>query len=314
MKKVIIDTDPGIDDAIALCYAIAHPDLDVIAMTSIFGNVSCQLAADNALRLCELNQVKIPVALGAAVPLEITPNVHADFVHGANGFGNIDIPLNNNTLVNLSAAELIVEQVSLHPAQITIIAVGPLTNLALALQLAPEIASKVKEVIVMGGAFYRDGNVTPHAEANSWNDPHAAQIVLSADWPITIHGLDITYQIAFDRDFFANLAKANPTVGSFLKDAADFYIEFYRQQHNFEGCCPHDLLAIVYATNPQWFTCEQANFDVITSGEQIGKTVSVKTNQETDNLKNKKIALKVDKDALLADYLATLSLSQANLA
>lgn len=308
MTKVIIDTDPGIDDAIALCYAIAHPGLDVIAMTSIFGNVSCELAADNALRLCELNQVKIPVARGATVPLEIKPNTPADFVHGVNGFGNIDIPIGSESPLDLSAAELIVEQVRLHPAEITIIAVGPLTNLALALQLAPDIASKVKEVIVMGGVFYRDGNVTAHAEANIWNDPHAAKSVLGADWPLVIHGLDITYQIAFDRSFFEQLANANPTVGSFLQDAAEFYIEFYMQQHNFAGCCPHDLLAIAYATNPHWFQCENAVFDVITSGEQIGKTLNVISDQKPHGLQNKRIALQVDKNALLADYLATLSL------
>lgn len=308
MTKVIIDTDPGIDDAIALCYAIAHPDLDVIALTTIFGNVSCELAAHNALRLCELNQVKIPVARGAAAPLEIVPNTHADFVHGANGFGNIEIPLGNELPVDLSAAELIAEQVRLYPAEITIIAVGPLTNLALALQIAPDIAGKVKEVIVMGGVFYREGNVSPHAEANIWNDPHAARIVLGADWPLVIHGLDITYQIDFDRDFFDQLAIVNPKVGSFLRDSADFYINFYKQYHNFAGCCPHDLLAIVYATNPQWFQFENALFDVVTSGEQIGKTLKVTPDQNAHLQQNKKIALQVDKEALLTDYLATLTL------
>ena len=309
MTKVIIDTDPGIDDAIALCYAMAHPQLDIVAMTSIFGNVSASLAADNALRLCKLNNATIPVACGASTPLEMAPNPHADFVHGANGFGNIEIPPGDEEPVDSSAAELIVEQVRKYPKEITIIAVGPLTNLALALQLAPDIADKVKEVIVMGGAFYKDGNVSPHAEANIWNDPHAAKRVLGADWPLVIHGLDITYQIAFDREYFEQLATVNPTVGSFLKQSADFYIDFYMEHHNFSGCCPHDLLAVVYATNPQWFECEDATFDVITEGEKVGKTLNTKASTIAA-ASNKKIALKVDKDALLADYLETLTLKK----
>ena len=308
MKKIIIDTDPGIDDALALCYAFAHPDLDIIALTSIFGNVSSSLAADNALRLCELTGIEIPVAPGADKPLQITPNKHADFVHGANGFGNIDIPLGKRHPLTQSAADLIIEKVQQHPGEITIIAVGPLTNIALALQAAPEIVDKVKEVIIMGGVFYRSGNVSPYAEANIWNDPHAAQEVLTADWPVVIHGLDITYQIAFQRPFFDHLANVNPKTGSFLRDAADFYINFYQQQNNFSGCCPHDHLAVAYASNPQWFHLEDAAFDVIVSGEEIGRTLNTLKDDTSQSTSNKKIALTVDSDALLADYLQTLSL------
>lgn len=306
MKKIIIDTDPGIDDAIALCYAIAHPQLDIRALTSIFGNVSSELAAQNALRLCNLTGADIPVARGAATPLEMAPHPHADFVHGANGFGNIELPVGEQKTASDSAAEMIVNQVHAHPSEITIIAVGPLTNLALALDLAPDIAEKVQEIIVMGGVFYRPGNVTPYAEANIWNDPHAARKVLTASWPVTIHGLDVTYQIAFDHDFFDQIALANPVTGDFLRAAADFYIRFYKERHDFAGCCPHDLLAIVYASNPQWFTCEDAIFDVVTSGEQAGRTLNL---METgDNvISNKKIATHVNKDALLADYLETIA-------
>jgi len=160
----------------------------------------------------------------------------------------------------------------------------------------------------MGGVFYRSGNVSPYAEANIWNDPHAAQAVLTAPWPVVVHGLDITYQISFDRPFLDQLAQSNPKVGRFLRDAADFYIEFYQQQHNFSGCCPHDLLAVVYASNPQWFQLEDAAFEVITSGEEIGRTLNNLKDGATPPTGHKKIALKVDSDALLADYLQTLSL------
>lgn len=304
MKKIIIDTDPGIDDAIALCYALAHPQLDVVALTSIFGNVSSELAAQNALRLCELTDHNIPVARGSDIPLQIPPRPPADFVHGANGFGNIELPTGDPTIVAASAAELIVETIHAHPGEISIVAVGPLTNLAIALDMAPDIAENIQEIIVMGGVFYRDGNVTPYAEANIWNDPHAAKKVLTGNWPVTVHGLDITLQIIFDRDFFNKLAQANPKTGSFLRDAADFYINFYTERHNFSGCCPHDLLPFVYATNPQWFEFESANFDVITEGEEIGRTL----HKVAEDAGNKKIAMQVDKGALLADYLNTIAL------
>lgn len=302
-QKIIIDTDPGIDDAIALCYAMAHPNLEVVALTSIFGNVSAQLGADNALRLCDLTGHSIPVAKGADVPRAINPRPVADFVHGSNGFGNINLPEPSRHATSISAAELIVEKVSESPGEITLVPVGPLTNLALALDIAPEIADKVKEVVVMGGVFFSKGNVTPHAEANIWNDPHAAQRVLTADWPVVMHGLDITYQITFDRNYLDKLAQATPIVGGFLRDAADFYIKFYEENHNIKGCCPHDLLAVAYAANPQWFNTEAGVLDVVTSGEEIGRT----TTSASAGSPNKAVATKVDRDALLHDYLQVLA-------
>ncbi len=303
MKKVIIDTDPGIDDAMALCYALAHPQLNVLALTTIFGNVAVGLAAQNALRLCELTGTSIPVALGAAKPLVIEPHPVADFVHGTNGFGNIELAAPTGSLDRRPAAELIVDMVREQPGEITLIPVGPLTNLATALELAPDIAGKVAEVIIMGGVFYREGNVSEFAEANIWNDPHAAKAVMTADWPVVMHGLDITYQIDFDRDYLDRLASASPVAGRFLRDAAEFYIKFYQQHHDFEGCCPHDLLAVAYATNPEWFVTETGNLDVTTEGTQIGRT----TTSATTATANKRIALEVDRSALLSEYHAVVS-------
>ncbi len=301
MKKIIIDTDPGIDDAIALCYAIAHPDLDVIALTTIFGNVGTDLAVDNALRLCELLGVEIPVAKGAEVPLSIQPNPVADFVHGLNGFGEITLPGPSYNASNLSAAELIIDLVHKHSGEISLVAVGPLTNLALALEISPDIAELVSEVIIMGGAFHCDGNVTPKAEANLWNDPHAGKAVFNAQWPIVVHGLDVTYKIKFATGYLDQLAKNSPRTGGFLRDAARFYIDFYQRHHNFDGCCPHDLLALSYATNPDWFTLENGHLDVITDGESLGKTTI-----DTSTKANKFIATDVNSDALLQDYTAVL--------
>ena len=311
MKKIIVDTDPGIDDAIALCYALNHPQLEVLALTTIYGNVAVDLATQNALRLVELNAsestgVAVPVATGSSTPLKITPNPVADFVHGANGFGGIQLPEPSLQAASQSAAELIVDLIHQYPGEITLVAVGPLSNIALALELSPEIATLTKEVVVMGGAFHREGNVTPHAEANIWNDPHAAKQVFTADWPLTVHGLDVTYQISFSPAYLDQLAEKSDKVGTFLRDAAKFYIKFYKEQHNFDGCCPHDQLALSYITHPEWFTLESGSLDVVTDGEPIGKTTIETTNSNT-TVNNKRIATAVNREALLKEYAAILS-------
>jgi len=299
VNKIILDTDPGIDDAIALCYALNHPELEVLALTTIYGNVAVDLATENALRLVELNLgksngVPVPVATGTSKPLEIAPNPVADFVHG--------IPKPSLQPASQSAAELIVDLIHKHPGEITIVAVGPLSNIALALELSPDIATLTKKVVVMGGAFHREGNVTPHAEANIWNDPHAARQVFTAQWPLTVHGLDVTYKISFSPAYLDQLAAHSDKVGSFLRDAAKFYIKFYKKQLNFDGCCPHDQLALSYITNPEWYTLEGGVLNVITEGESIGKT----TIDANDN-GNKFIATDVNRDALLEEYATVLS-------
>ncbi len=298
MKKIIIDTDPGIDDAQALCYAMAHPELELLALTCIYGNVSVDLATQNALRLCELTGSTTPVAQGARSPLTIAPHPVADFVHGKNGFGNIELAQPSRQADSRSAAELIVDLIRQHPGEISLLPIGPLTNIALALQLAPDIVELVDEVIIMGGAVNVAGNVSPFSEANIWNDPHAAQQVLSADWPVTLNGLDVTHQVIFTLDYLDKLAQLSPQCGGFLRDASRFYADFYRQRNGFNGCCPHDLLAICYATNPQWYETNASSFSVITEGEESGRTIAVEGQPV-----NKRYATKVDVEALLEDYL-----------
>lgn len=287
-----------------------------MALTSIFGNVSATLAAENALRLCELCEQSIPVAIGAAKPLTINPHPPADFVHGNNGFGNVELPSPTVKADQLSAADLIVKLINENPGEISLIAVGPLTNLALALQRAPDIANNVAEVIIMGGSFYREGNVSPFAEANIWNDPHAAQQVFHATWPITVHGLDVTRQITFSREYLDTIAKARPIPGEFLRASAEFYIEFYQSRQGLDGCCPHDQLALSYATNPDWFTIERGQLDVTIDGEQIGRT-TISAGHMDNNVALKyevsatrttgQIATAVDRARLLQDYSDVLS-------
>jgi len=308
MKKIIIDTDPGIDDALAICYALTHPEIQVMALTCIYGNVSASLATENALRLCELCHSSAMVATGAAKPLTITPHPVADFVHGSNGFGNVTLPAASRKPETKSAAELIVKLVDEYPGEVTLVAVGPLTNIALALQLSPEITEKVASVVIMGGTFYREGNVTEYAEANIWNDPHAAKLVFNANWPLIVHGLDVTRQVTFSREFLDHIASVQSVPGNFLRQASEFYIKFYESRQGISGCCPHDHLALAYVTHPEWFTLEDGQLDVITEGEQIGRTILTPAlSAATPALNLKQIATDVDAEKLLKDYTDTLT-------
>ena len=271
-RKLIIDTDPGIDDAMAIFYAAAHPGLELIGLTSVFGNVPVSVATRNALRLAELTGQPIPVAEGAAVPLVQPLLPHPDFVHGAEGLGDIPPEAPRARPDPRPAAQFLAEACAAHPGQVSICAVGPLTNLALALERYPNILRDVGHVVVMGGAVECPGNVNVHAEANIWNDPHAAAAVFAADWPGTLVGLDITERVNCSPADFAGLGRAAPVIGGFLNDAVQFYIRFHRQRHGLDGCHMHDPTAVVAITDPGLFDTREAPLEVTLDGEAAGRT------------------------------------------
>lgn len=272
-RKIIIDTDPGIDDAMAICLAFNSTALDVLALTTTFGNVSVTQATQNALVLAELNQVDVPVAQGVAVPLEIAPLPHPDFVHGSDGFGNISWPAPTRVADPRSAAQMIVDLVHQHPNEVTLIALGPLGNLAKALQLDPSIAGLVDEVILMGGAAQESGNVTPVAEANIINDPHAADIVFGASWAVTMIGLDATHQVLMGDNELNAIRDKDEVCGDFLHQATQYYFDFYRERVGIDGCYVHDASTIVYAISPDIFSTQDGVIRVATEGVAIGQTI-----------------------------------------
>ena len=229
-KKILIDTDPGIDDAMAIHMAFAHPDLEVVALTTVFGNVHVPVATVNALRLVEMAGADCPVAEGADRPLVQPLNPPAYFVHGDHGFGDVPAERPGRDSDMRTAARLIVDMINENPGEIWLCPVGPLTNIALALRLDPSITSKVPGVVIMGGAVDCPGNVTQWAEANIWNDPHAAHEVLAADWPVTLVGLDVTEKARCTPEDFLDLAQASPDIGGFLNAAVQFYFDWHRQK------------------------------------------------------------------------------------
>ena len=274
MKKILIDTDPGIDDAMAIHLAFAHPGLEVVGLTTIFGNVHVDKATRNALALVEMAGADCPVAEGAAAPLVRPLEPPGYYVHGDEGFGHLGAPKPRRRAAPLSAAEFIVETLRNQPHEITLVPVGPLTNIALALQLDPEITQKVDRVVIMGGAVDCRGNVTEWAEANIWHDPHAASEVLTAPWPVTLVGLDVTERTRCGPMDFARLADKSPRIGGFLNEAVQFYFDWHRRKDVHDGCFLHDPCAVLAVTEPALFATRRTPLRVVTEGEQIGRTVA----------------------------------------
>ena len=275
MEKVIFDTDPGVDDAMALLFLHRHPGIDLIGITTVFGNASVETTTRNALFLCERWGIEAPVAKGAASPFAPERRQHAfpAFIHGENGLGGIDIP---ETITREAdprpAHRFIIDTVKANPGEVTLVAVAPLANLALALKEAPEIAGLVKRVILMGGAFAMPGNASPAAEANIHNDPEAADLVFTASWPVAAIGLDVTTKTVMTRGRLAQIAAEGGEALHLLNDLSQFYMDFYRHRVG-DGMVVHDSCACVYAVAPELFETMSGAVRVLTDGIAEGKTV-----------------------------------------
>jgi len=273
-RKIIFDTDPGVDDAQAIQLILAVTELDLLGLTTIFGNADLDLATTNALRLLDLGgRADVPVAKGATNPLNGPYLGAVAFVHGDDGQGNTFRPASTLQPIDLSAAEFIVQQLNSQPGEITLVAVGPLTNLALALQLDPGIVDKVVEVVVMGGNAFCAGNATPAGEANILNDPDAADLVFGANWPVTMIGLDVTHNVNLTGKDIDQLATLPGPLNEFVAAAVPFYRAFYEQRNGIDGIYVHDSTVVVYLLAPDLFTFGHYPMRVDTSdGIGCGKT------------------------------------------
>lgn len=310
--KIIIDTDPGIDDAMAIFFAFQSPDIEVLGLTSVFGNVPVDMAAQNALTLCELAGKDIPVCKGVGMPWVGAESGYAHFVHGDDGFGNINFPPSKGTLDPRSSAQFIVDMARQYPGEITIAAIGPLGNLALALRLEPDLPKLIKGVTIMGGAAFVPGNVTPVAEANIWNDAYAAEIVFAADWDLNMFGLDVTNNVFFSPEFLEQLKHDNPKLGGFVHDAAQFYVEFYSKDRPSRGCCFHDAMPLAHLIDPSIFEMQRGHARVSTDPLNIGQTSVAPINTTASpnwlNAKQINVAIGVDEKRLTQLYLDTYKL------
>ncbi|PON50596.1 Inosine/uridine-preferring nucleoside hydrolase [Trema orientale] len=274
-KKIIIDTDPGIDDTMAIFVALRSPEVQVIGLTTIYGNVYTTLATRNALHLLEIaGRTDIPVAEGSHVTFTKGTKLRiADFVHGADGLGNQNFPPPKGKPIEQSAAAFLVEQAKLHPGKITVVALGPLTNIALAIQLDPAFASNIGQIVVLGGAFAVNGNVNPAAEANIFGDPDAADIVFTSGADVLAVGINVTHQVILtdaDRDV---LASSSGKFAQYLCKILEVYFSYHHDAYSTRGVYLHDPTALLAAVNPALVTYTEGVVRVQTSGITRGLTI-----------------------------------------
>jgi purine nucleosidase len=272
-KKIIFDTDPGTDDALALMLALNSPELDVRAITVVPGNVTASQGLENALRMVSLaNRCDIPVAAGAQHPL-FQKLVTAEFWHGKNGLANVELPPSKCKVDSHFGPDLIIQMVHASPHEITLVPVGPLTNIALAVLKDPSIVPLVKEVILMGGSI-SGGNVNAAAEANIFNDPEAAQIVFQAGWPVTMVGLDVGDKTLFSRKYLDQLSQTHGPVNEFISAVGKFLIDL-SAQFNVPGAPMYDPLAVGVAIDASLVKSPEMHVDVETRGDFTrGETVA----------------------------------------
>lgn len=272
-RKVVIDCDPGIDDAVALALAFASPRLDVVAVTATAGNVPAEEANRNLEAVVQLLDPPRRPRIGAGTPDERAPAIDRRPIHGPDGLGGAFFPVSQRHHQH-PAEKVICDAVQAAPGEVTIICLGPLTNLARALQYDPELPSLMGQIIMTGGSVSGIGNVTPAAEFNMYFDPEAAQQVFRSPTTKTLIPLDVTSQIAFSLDFLEELPAQSSRAGSLLRQIVPYAFRAYRQELGLEGIHLHDAVSLISAIHPELFETQEIAGDVETRGElTTGATV-----------------------------------------
>ena len=282
-KRVIIDTDPGTDDAMAIILALNSPELKVEALTVVPGNVDARQGLENALKIVSLaGRCDVTVAAGAQHPLN-QKLITAQFWHGKNGLANVELPPTDCKPDPRFGPDLIIELVHRYPHEITLIPVGPLTNIALAVSKDPSIAGLVKNIVIMGGSI-TGGNVNGAAEANIFNDPEAAQIVFNAGWMVTMVGSDVGERTLITRKYLKELQSSHGPQSDFIAKIAEFYLD-RSEKSGYSGAAMYDPLAVGIAIDPSLGTLKEMHVDVETRGEFTrGETVANRMGSENNVL------------------------------
>lgn len=306
MRRILFDTDPGVDDAIALAYLLGRPDADLVAVTTVHGNAPVATTTDNAhALLLGAGAAGVPVAAGAARPLAQMP-AYAPDVHGQDGLGGqrLLLPSAAGRPTGQAVAEIL-RQSERYVGELEIVAVGPLTNLALALLTDPGLAARVRAVYVMGGAFDVPGNITHAAEANIYHDPEAADLVFSAPWRVVAVGLDVTMRVTFEAPDLEALSRSASPFVSALGRMATAYAGFYRRVYGRLACAQHDALAALAAFEPDLLRTESRPVRVELRGQHTrGMTVSVRPNGGATT--GVEVAVGVEAEAARARILASI--------
>ncbi|MFT7221882.1 MAG: purine nucleosidase [Candidatus Azotimanducaceae bacterium] len=272
--KIIFDTDPGIDDAMALLYLHACSDLSLLGITTTPGNANLENCTNNALFLSEQFGITAPVFRGREEAINGKPPVeYPDFVHGENGLGDIDVKVSYRTTESMAATEALIKLAKQHSGELTIIAVGRLTNIALAIQADDEFANNIERIVFMGGAYQCEGNVTPFAEANIAGDPEAAQIVFGSGIPLTMVGLDVTMQTRLSSNRLNVIADASGTLASLLLTINHVYAKYYLGNQGWDAIPVHDSSAVACTAMPDLFKTQAGRLNCVLEGDERGRTL-----------------------------------------
>ncbi|MEO0501872.1 MAG: nucleoside hydrolase [Pseudomonadota bacterium] len=310
-RKIIIDTDPGQDDAVAILLALASPDeIEVLGITAVAGNVPLDLTSRNALIVCELaGKTDVPVYAGCDRPLG-RALVTAEHVHGKTGLDGPDLPDPTMTLTDGHAVDFIIETLRTEaPGTVTLCPLGPLTNIATALQRAPEIAERVQQIVLMGGAYFEVGNITPTAEFNVYVDPEAADIVFKSGIDIVVMPLDVTHKALVTKPRNDAFRALGTPAGVAVAQMTDFFERFDKEKYGSAGAPLHDPCVTAYLIRPDLFTGRHVNVEIETASPlTLGMTVADWWGV-TDRAPNATFMGVIDADgffALLTDRLARL--------
>jgi purine nucleosidase len=275
-RKIIIDTDPGQDDAVAILLALASPEIDILGITAVAGNVPLALTEKNTRKICELaGRSDVPVYAGADKPLR-RKLVTAEYVHGKTGLDGPDLPEPVMPLQEQHGVDFLIETLMREPSgTVTLCPLGPLTNIALAMQREPRIVARIGEIVLMGGGAFEGGNVTPAAEFNIYVDPEAAQIVFGAGVKLTMIPLDCTHQALTTRVRVERFRAMGTPVGIAVAQLLDFFERFDEQKYGTDGGPLHDPCVIAYLLKPDLFTGRFINVEIETLSElTLGMTVA----------------------------------------
>ena len=295
---VIFDTDPGIDDAMALIFLNACKRLEVIGVTTVFGNASVEQCTNNALYLCERFNIQAPVHAGAGKTIEgVDGGDYPTFVHGEYGLGDLNATPASRKQESADAVNFLIESALKHAGELIIIAVGRMTNLAQAIAASDEFSRSVKQVVTMGGAVNVPGNVSQWAEANIFGDPEATDIVFKSGIPITLVGLDVTMKTVMSRSYIQDLKGKCGDAGVLLSQITPYYLDYYHSQTGENGFACHDSSAVAHAENPDIHKTVRGTLSVVLAGEERGRTLF-----RRDESGNHEFCSEVDAPTLLKTY------------
>lgn len=297
-QKIIIDTDPGQDDAVAILLALGSDELEVLGITAVAGNVPLPLTVRNALSVCELaGRPDLPVFAGCAAPLD-GPLVTAEHVHGQTGLDGIALPEPSMRAQDRNGVDFIIDTLRAEPAgTVTLVAVGPLTNIATALRRAPDIASRVQRIVLMGGAYFEVGNITPAAEFNIFVDPTAAAEVFACGADLVVIPLDVTHKALTSPPWIEEIGRLG-RVGAVAASWTGFFERFDRAKYGSEGAPLHDPCAVAWLIAPALFSGRRINVEIETEGRWTRGMTVADWWGVTDRRPNALFIRDVDRDGL----------------